>query len=165
MTLWTVACQAPLSMRFSMASILEWVAISFSRGSSQTKDQSCISSTDRWILYHWATSEAIFCYFSAKFCLNLFSGKMLGYFQTLKTAQLCLPVYISSFLPLESSVPFLFSPFLLTHLYFKALLWRSYSFVLLSRIYWTKCYAKSWGYDKEDDIPSFIHPTGISWKV
>ena len=31
-TPWTVACQAPLSMGFQ-ARILEWVAISFSRGS------------------------------------------------------------------------------------------------------------------------------------
>ena len=36
----------------SQARILEWVAISFSRGSSQTKDGTCISCTDRWILYH-----------------------------------------------------------------------------------------------------------------
>ena len=32
----TVACQAPLSMGFSR--ILEWVAISYSRGSSQPRD-------------------------------------------------------------------------------------------------------------------------------
>ena len=31
-TLWTVACQAPLAMEFSRLRILEWVAISFSRG-------------------------------------------------------------------------------------------------------------------------------------
>ena len=31
-TLWTVAHQAPLSMEFSQARILEWVAIFFSRG-------------------------------------------------------------------------------------------------------------------------------------
>ena len=37
------------------ARILEWVAISSSRGSSQLKDQTCI---DRWILYHWITREA-----------------------------------------------------------------------------------------------------------
>ena len=34
--------------------ILEWVAISFSRGSSQPRDQTCISCTGRWVLYHWA---------------------------------------------------------------------------------------------------------------
>ena len=43
------------------ARILEWVAISSSRISSWPKDQthvSCISSTSRWILHHWATCEA-----------------------------------------------------------------------------------------------------------
>ena len=40
------------------ARILEWIAISFSRGSSQTRDQTCISCIGRWILYHWATREA-----------------------------------------------------------------------------------------------------------
>ena len=34
----------------SLARILEWVAISFSRGSSQTRDQTHISCIDRWIL-------------------------------------------------------------------------------------------------------------------
>ena len=41
--------------------ILEWVAISFSRGSSQPRDQSqvsWVSYIDRQILYHWATWEA-----------------------------------------------------------------------------------------------------------
>ena len=33
--------------------ILEWVAIAFSRGSSQPRDQTCISCTGRWVLYHW----------------------------------------------------------------------------------------------------------------
>ena len=42
-TPWTVACQAPLSMGSSQARTLEWVANSFSRGSSQTRDQNCIS--------------------------------------------------------------------------------------------------------------------------
>ena len=39
------------------ARILEWVAISFSRGSSWPKDQSHISCVGRWILYR-ATREA-----------------------------------------------------------------------------------------------------------
>ena len=37
-TLWTVVCQAPLSMGISQARILEWIAISCSRGSSQPRD-------------------------------------------------------------------------------------------------------------------------------
>ena len=41
--------------------ILEWVAISISRGSSQSRDWtciSCISCNGRQILYCWATKEA-----------------------------------------------------------------------------------------------------------
>ena len=59
-TPWTKAHLAPLSMGVSMEnpSILEWVAISSSRGSSQQKDQTCFSCTGRGILYHWASWEA-----------------------------------------------------------------------------------------------------------
>ena len=45
----------------SEAGILEWVAISFSRGSSQPRDQSgisCVSCNGRQILYYCATWEA-----------------------------------------------------------------------------------------------------------
>ena len=35
------------------------VAISFSRGSSQPRDQTWVSWFGRWILYHWATREAL----------------------------------------------------------------------------------------------------------
>ena len=42
-TPWTVALQVPLSMGFSQARLLEWVAISFSRGSSRRRDGNCIS--------------------------------------------------------------------------------------------------------------------------
>ena len=41
--------------------ILEWIAISFSKGSSRPRDGthvSCISCFGRWILYYWATREA-----------------------------------------------------------------------------------------------------------
>ena len=44
--------------RISQARILEWIAIFFSRKSSWPRDQTHISCTDRWILYHWATLEA-----------------------------------------------------------------------------------------------------------
>ena len=44
----------------SQAGILEWVASSFSRGSSWLRDRTHISSPGRWILYHWATWEALF---------------------------------------------------------------------------------------------------------
>ena len=59
-TLWTVACQAPLSMKFSSQN-MEWVAISFSRGSSWPRDQThifSISCIGRQVLYHSVTMEA-----------------------------------------------------------------------------------------------------------
>ena len=43
----------------SQARILKWVTISFSRGSSQPRDWTHISCIGRWILYHWATGEAL----------------------------------------------------------------------------------------------------------
>ena len=42
----------------SQAKILEWITISFSRVSSQHRDQTHVFCTGRWILYHWATREA-----------------------------------------------------------------------------------------------------------
>ena len=42
-TLWTVACQVPLSKGFSKARILEWAAIPFSKRAFQTRDQTHIS--------------------------------------------------------------------------------------------------------------------------
>ena len=39
------------------ARILEWVAISSSRGSSWPRDPTWVSCISRWILYHWATWE------------------------------------------------------------------------------------------------------------
>ena len=44
----------------SQARILEWVAISFSRGSSWPSDGTCISCFGMWILYHWAIWKARF---------------------------------------------------------------------------------------------------------
>ena len=57
-TPWTVACQAPLSVGILQARTLEWVAISFSRGSSRPRNQNCIFCRGRRILYHCATWEA-----------------------------------------------------------------------------------------------------------
>ena len=58
---WTAALQASQPMRILQARILQWVAISFSRGSSQPRDPtcvSCISCIGRWILLQRATREA-----------------------------------------------------------------------------------------------------------
>jgi len=52
------------------AIILEWVAISFSGGSSQPRDRTWVSWISRQILYHWATTreapEGLRCYISDK---------------------------------------------------------------------------------------------------
>ena len=54
----------------SQAKILEWVAISSSRGSSQQRDRtciSCISCIGRQILYYGTTMEAyVFCLLNLK---------------------------------------------------------------------------------------------------
>ena len=54
----TVARQAPLSMGYSRQE-LERVAIPFSRGSSQTRDQTCVSCTAGRFLPIWTTREAL----------------------------------------------------------------------------------------------------------
>ena len=51
-------CQAPLFMGFPRE-VLEWVAISFSKGSSQLRVQIWVSCIGRQILYHWATWETL----------------------------------------------------------------------------------------------------------
>ena len=51
--------QAPLSMVFSRQEILEWVAISFSRGSSQPRDWTRVSCITGRHFTIWATREAL----------------------------------------------------------------------------------------------------------
>ena len=60
------------------ARILEWVAISYSRGSSWPKDRthiSCASYTGRWILYHCSAWEAQILLAPSK--LHMFKGNGL----------------------------------------------------------------------------------------
>ena len=59
--LWTWVCQASLFIGFFQTWILEWVAISSPRGSSQPRDWthlSCVFCIGRQILYYWAPWEA-----------------------------------------------------------------------------------------------------------
>ena len=61
-TVWDpVDCNPPGSSFHGIlqARILEWVAISFSRGSSWPRDRTWISLFSWQILYHWATWEAL----------------------------------------------------------------------------------------------------------
>ena len=57
-TTWTVAHQAPLSMEFPQARILEWVTIFFSREFSQSGDQAQVSCIIGRFFTVWATREA-----------------------------------------------------------------------------------------------------------
>ena len=57
-TLWTVACQAPLSIGVLQARILEWVVMSFSRGSSQPWGSSPGLLHCRQILYLCKTQNS-----------------------------------------------------------------------------------------------------------
>ena len=63
-TLWDPheLCSLPGSSAhgISWARILEWVAISYSRGSSWSRDWTCVSCIGRWVLYHCASWEANF---------------------------------------------------------------------------------------------------------
>ena len=53
-------CIPPVSSMHGIlqATILEWVVISFPRGSSWLRDRTCVSCIGKQILYHWATWEA-----------------------------------------------------------------------------------------------------------
>ena len=57
-TPWTVAHRGSSVHGISQTRILEWVVISFSRGSSQPRNWTQVSCTSRQILYHRASKEA-----------------------------------------------------------------------------------------------------------
>ena len=57
-TPWTVAHKTPLSLGILQARILEWVAMSSSRGSSQDRDQIQVSHIAGGFFTIWATREA-----------------------------------------------------------------------------------------------------------
>ena len=58
-TLWTVACQASLSVGIFQARILEWVAMPSSRGSSRPRDRTQVSCIAGGFFTSWATREAL----------------------------------------------------------------------------------------------------------
>ena len=58
-TSWTVAYQASQSMEIFQARVLEWVANSFSRGSSQPRDWTRVSHIAGRQFTIWATREAL----------------------------------------------------------------------------------------------------------
>ena len=58
-TLWTVACQASLSIGILQARLLEWVAMPSSRGSFQPRDRIRVSRMAGRFFTVWATREAL----------------------------------------------------------------------------------------------------------
>ena len=58
-TPWTVTHQAPLSMEFSSSRIQEWVATSFSRGSSRPRDWTHVSHIAGRFFTIWATEKLL----------------------------------------------------------------------------------------------------------
>ena len=72
--------------RISQARIVEWVAISFSTGSSWPKDQTPVSwipCTGRRIFYHWATLEApfFFLFFFFKYSTLPMGGTQYAHYK------------------------------------------------------------------------------------
>ena len=59
-------CSLPVSSVCGIlqARILEWIAISFSRGSSWSRDWTRVSCIAGRFFYHWATREAMVCLLS-----------------------------------------------------------------------------------------------------
>ena len=94
-----VDCSPPGSSlhRISKARILEWVAISSSRGSSRPRDQTSISCIGKWILYHWATREA------QKHTQGLYNNKSFKWtlFSSTSVTQSCLTLCN----PMDCSTP------------------------------------------------------------
>ena len=79
-----IDCGPPGSVRrISQARTLEWVAISFSRGSSQSKNWTHISCIGMWLLYHWATEEAHQTWSLGKKekIYSFFKSRIFSYFQ------------------------------------------------------------------------------------
>ena len=75
-------CSLPGSFvhEISQARILEWVAISFSRGSSWSRDWTQVSCIARWILYHWVTRKGQCVLNFIKKCENIFYNVLILFF-------------------------------------------------------------------------------------
>ena len=75
-------CSLPSSSvhRISQARMQEWVAISYSRGSSRPRDPTHTSCIGRQVLYHWATWETWFKKYSLSDLPEIF---ILFYFRLL----------------------------------------------------------------------------------
>ena len=96
-TPWTIAPPGSSVHGIFQARILEWVAISFSRGSSWHRDRtcaSCLSCIGQWILYCWATWETPFynhLHHNTRICSSLQKTAMM------KRSGVCLHIDCAGF--------------------------------------------------------------------
>ena len=90
----SVDCSLPGSSVHGIpqARILEWVAISSSRGSSWPRDWTFVSCIGRWILYHWATRKA-----HRNAILKIYN-RMLSPFSVLSKLISSISIYLRTFL-------------------------------------------------------------------
>ena len=92
-TLWTIACQVPLSMGILQARILEWIVTSSSRGPSPPRDQtqisyvSCFGSQVLYRQHHLGSSQYVYVIeyftsiqFSSVALLYIFTLDYFSYF-------------------------------------------------------------------------------------
>ena len=98
LTLWgSMDCSPPGSSvhGISQASILEWVAISFSRGSSQPRNWTHIYCIGRQILWCWATGRAhLIEYVCLLSCVQFFATPWIVVYQT----SLSIETWLNSYL-------------------------------------------------------------------
>ena len=71
-TPWTVDRQAPLSIGILQARILEWVTISYSTGSSQSRDQTQVSHIAGGLFTIWDTREDLGSYIYIYMCVYIY---------------------------------------------------------------------------------------------
>ena len=80
-TPWTVTCQAPLSIGILQARILEWVAISSCRGSSQPRDVTQVSQISGRFFTISATREDLIFYY------HMYNRQLVGSCYIIQGAQ------------------------------------------------------------------------------
>ena len=100
------------------ARILEWVAIPFSRGSSQLRDPTCVSSVSciaRQILYHCATWEAYLSLYVFLPLYILICSFLIYFSYALVTNWVSMYVYLGLFLGFPYCFSDLFFPVLIPH--------------------------------------------------
>ena len=137
------------------ARILEWVAISFSRASSQPRNQTCLSCICRWIFYYWATKDA----------LSVQSLSHVRLFVTLWTTARQASLFITNYrnllkpMSIESMMPsnhiILCHPLLLLPSIFPSI--RIFSNESALRIKWPKYWSFSFSISPSNEHPGLLY--------